>query len=148
MVQGGGGEDAVVELEAADVQHAEVHQLHGAREREARVGWQGEALVKRFPGSIADLHVKPHPRIGRHWGEAPVEALEDHQLHLEDFLLGAGTVSDVSKLLELGRVDFFDLGTDEETSDANQLESVLGYSWCDPEEPVYKVHGEVECLSV
>ena len=38
VVEGWGSEDTVVELEAADVHHAEVHQLHGAREREAGVG--------------------------------------------------------------------------------------------------------------
>jgi len=148
VVQGGGSEDAVVELEAADVKHAEVHQLHGAGEREAGVGGQGEALVERLPGSIADLHVEPHPGVGGHGGETPVEALEDHELHLEDLLLSAGAVSDVGKLLELGRVDLLDLGADEEASDPDQLESVLGDGGGDPEEPVYKVHGEVEGLPV
>ena len=78
----------------------------------------------------------------------PVEALEDHQLHLKDLLLGAGAIGDIGKLLELGRVDLLNLGANKETRDTDQLEPVPRYSGGDPQEPVYKVHGEVECLPV
>ena len=66
VVEGRGGEDAVAELEAADVEHAEVEKLHGAGEGEAGVGRQAKALVKWLLGAVEDLHVEPHPGVGSH----------------------------------------------------------------------------------
>ena len=68
--------------------------------------------------------------------EAPVEALEDHQLHLEDLFLGAGTVSHIGELLELWQVDLLDIGADEEAADADELEAVLGDGGRQRKEPV------------
>ena len=143
-----GGDDTVAELQAAEVEHGQVHQLHGAGEGEARVGREREAGIHRALGAVQDLHVEPHPGVGSHRTEAPVEPLEDHQLHLQDFLLCAGAVRHVGELLQLGRVDLLNLGSNEEACDADQLEPVLRDGGRDCEEAVNEVDCEVEGLAV
>ena len=67
---------------------------------------------------LSHLKVQLHPRVWGHGREAPVEALENDELHAEDLLLGAGTVCNVGKLLKLWRVDLFNLGCYKEAGDA------------------------------
>ena len=56
--------------------------------------------------------------------------------------------SNISKLLQLRRVDFFYLGANEEAADSNQLQPVLGHRGGEAEEAVDEVDGEVEGLPV
>ena len=66
--------------------------LHNFGEGQTAVGGHDELLVVRRATAVLDLHVHPHPGVGGHGGEAPVEALQDDQLHLEDLALCASSV--------------------------------------------------------
>ena len=122
--------------------------LHNSTEGEPVVGGDGEADAVLGLGSVQDLHVGSHPRVGRHRGKGPVQLLEDLQLHAEDLLLGARAVGHVGELLQLRRVDLLKLGADKQAGHADQLQAVLGDGSGGAEVPVKEVNRQVEGFTV
>ncbi len=133
VVEGTRREHGVREGQRPDVQDAEVEQLHHFAETLAGVLRQNEVLVAGrigaidvdYVGGLIDLHVQLDPGVGGHGWKAPIQTLEDDQLHAQDFLLGTSSVGDVCKLLQFRRVDLLNLGGYEEASDSWKRENVL-----------------------
>ena len=66
--------------------------LHNSGEGQAVVCGDGEAHFGLVLGSVDDLAVGSHPRVGRHGRERPVEPLQHLQLLGEDLLLRASSI--------------------------------------------------------
>ena len=54
--------------------------------------------------------------------QVKVQSSDDSQLHLPDFSVGVGVVSDVDKVGDGGSVDLLDLGDEEHGGDTHQLQ--------------------------
>ena len=111
--EGRGGQHGVREGQRAHVEGDQVEQLHGSGVGQARILGQDEGLVFGRLIAVDGLHEDLHPAVGGHWGEAPFEGLDYDQLHVEDFILGAGAVGHISEFLQLGRVNLLDFGPDK-----------------------------------
>ncbi len=58
---------------------------------------------------VEQLHEDVEPLVAGQWRQIPFERLEHHQLHLEDLVFRARSVSHVRELRQLRRVDFLQI---------------------------------------
>lgn len=121
VTDGGGRDDRVGEVGHADVQRAQIHQLgrpHVVQARELRVNERLAPLGRvqqqhrariALARRLVQLHVDAHPPHDGDRRDVPVERLQQQNFLLQDVLLGAGAVGDVSELVELWWINLLDL---------------------------------------
>eukprot|EP00053_Salpingoeca_punica_P010311 m.92716 g.92716 ORF g.92716 m.92716 type:complete len:315 (-) comp15342_c1_seq1:662-1606(-) len=146
-VKAGCSKDAGGEPGAVEVQRGKVEELGHQAERLLVVQRLCAEVLVALGGDGA-LEVEFEPHDGRGGQEVPVDGLEDGGLKLQDLLGFAGAVCEVGKLRQRWGVDFLDLGGNEETGDADELEAALGHVDAGREEAVDVVEGHVVGLAV
>lgn len=99
--------------------------------------------LDNFLVGVSGLEITNKESVGTGNGDIVLQGLEDLLFHFENVLLGVSLITDVDEVAEFRRVDLFVLGSNQKTSDTDQLKARTGDLFL-LKETVNKVDGQVE----